>query len=418
MLTPAKIKSHQFENSGRNAYKAESVDTFFAEVTESYEQMFRENGEMYKKIGLLAERLEEYRKDEDNIRNALLTAQRMADKITRDAQEKADSLLADAEERAKTENDRIDAISNDMLQKANYQAQAIVSDAQRQADKIIEDATASSKEAAISARDGMIKEEAALQMMKVEVTKFKQQIKDAYNEQLALIEELPEIVYAKIEEEKAAAEAEAVEEEAEEAVEDTVEETVEEAAEIIEEEEESSPADVYFTKADKAESIDVETLQEMIVETEDTDAEDEIEEESDEDEENIDESENDYILPDIDAIDEEIERLSREVAEKENAENYVEEFEDGLDEEYDDDNEYDDDEEETEETPDIPFTKPLSKKNGNGFKVNFENVSVYGDAEEVDDDEFDDDDEEKDDDKKDDGNEGGFSSKLKGFFRK
>ena len=78
MLTPAKIKNHHFEASGRNAYKADSVDSFFEEVAESYEQMFRENGEMYKKISLLAERLEEYRNDEDNIRNALLTAQRMA----------------------------------------------------------------------------------------------------------------------------------------------------------------------------------------------------------------------------------------------------------------------------------------------------------------------------------------------------
>ena len=122
MLTPAKIKNHHFDASGRNAYKAESVDSFFAEVAESYEQMFRENGEMYKKIGLLAERLEEYRKDEDNIRNALLTAQRMAEKITNEAQAKADELLSSAEERAKTENDRIDAVSNDMLRKATYQA--------------------------------------------------------------------------------------------------------------------------------------------------------------------------------------------------------------------------------------------------------------------------------------------------------
>ena len=43
MLTPAKITNHHFEASGRNAYKAESVDTFIREVAESYEQMFREN---------------------------------------------------------------------------------------------------------------------------------------------------------------------------------------------------------------------------------------------------------------------------------------------------------------------------------------------------------------------------------------
>ena len=403
MLTPAKIKSHTFEASGRNAYKAESVDSFFAEVAESYEQMFRENGEMYKKIGLLAERIEEYRKDEDNIRNALLTAQRMADKITREAQEKADALLAEAEERAKTENDRLDAVSNDVLQKANYQAQAIVNDAQREAENIINKATVDSKEAAVSARDGMIKEEAALQMMKVEVTKFKNQILDAYNEQLKLIEELPEIVYAKIDEEKAEAEAEAVEEPAEEIVEEVIEETAETeavepekeeetVAEPVEEEPESSAQDVYFSK-----DIDVAKLQEMIAETEDTDVEYEnfIEPEDEIDteyEELVEEGQSEeYILPDIDAIDEEIERLSREIAQSEE--------EDEL-------------EKTQAEVSDVPFSKKSAKKKENGFKVNFENVAVYGDDDDDDEDEFDDD--------EDDDDEGKSKrpSKFKGFFRK
>lgn len=409
MLTPAKIKSHQFDASGRNAYKAESVDTFFAEVAESYEQMFRENGEMYKKIGLLAERLEEYRKDEDNIRNALLTAQRMADKITREANEKADTLLADVEERAKTENDRIDAVSNDMLQKANYQAQAIVSDAQRQAEQIINQATADSREAAISARDAMIKEEAALQMMKVEVTKFKTQIIDSYNAQLKLIEELPEIVYAKIEEEKAADEEpeevieevieeaveveEATEEVAEEAVEETVTETVEEA-----EVEETTTPDVYFTK--KSNDIDVEKLQEMIEETDTAEAVEEAEEEAEEETE----SDGEYILPTIDEIDDEIEKLSREVAAAEAAEN-DEVYEEPVKEDPD-----------TVEYSDIPFTKK-STEDKKGFKLNFDKVNVYADEDESDDDEdeFDDDGEEEEEKSS---NEGGFSSKLKGFFKK
>ena len=181
MLTPAKIKNHHFEAAGRNAYKADSVDSFFEEVAASYEQMFRENGEMYKKISLLAERLEEYRNDEDNIRNALLTAQRMSEQIQREAREKADTLVSEAQARAVAENARVDAETNEMMAQANYQAQAIVSEAKKQAEKIIYDATHESKEAAISARDWMIKEEAALEMMRVEVTKFKKQILDSYN---------------------------------------------------------------------------------------------------------------------------------------------------------------------------------------------------------------------------------------------
>ena len=87
MLTPSKIKNHHFEAAGKNAYRAQSVDDFFDIVADSYEQMFKENGELVKKIGLLAERVEEYRNDEDNIRAALLTAQRMADKIMKETNE-------------------------------------------------------------------------------------------------------------------------------------------------------------------------------------------------------------------------------------------------------------------------------------------------------------------------------------------
>ena len=170
MLTPAKITNHHFEASGRNAYKAESVDTFIREVAESYEQMFRENGEMFKKINLLAQRLEEYRNDEDNIRNALLTAQRAAEKITREAQEKADK------ERTDTENERLDAAAKEMLSNAKYQADAIVAEARKQAEEIAQKAVQESKEASVNARSDMIKELAALETMKQEVTKFKQQI--------------------------------------------------------------------------------------------------------------------------------------------------------------------------------------------------------------------------------------------------
>lgn len=366
MLTPAKIRNHHFDASGRNAYKAESVDSFFEQVAESYEQMFRENGEMYKKIGILAEMVDEYKKDEDNIRNALLTAQRMADKITREAKEKADALLNDAEQRAKTENDRVDALTNDALQKATLQAQSIIDDAQKQAEKMIYDATYESKSAAVSARDTMIKEEATLETMKAEVAKFKKQILDAYNEQLALIETLPEVVYAKfgeqVEEEKAVEEA-PIDEVAEEA---PVEAPVVEEADKVEVAEETAMDDAL-----------VEQLQQLINETEDTDAEDEV---GDEDEEEAVEFTGEIVLPEIDDSEEEIEKLSEEIS--------------------------------SESTyPDIMFTKPSQNTQGTGFAVNMDKIT------EIESDDFDDEDDETDDFDEDDGDDS-FSSKFKGFFKK
>ena len=278
MLKPAQIKNHHFEASGRNAYRADSVDRFFEEVADNYDQMFRENGEMYKKIGLLAEKLEEYKNDEDNIRNALLTAQRMSEQIQREAREKSDAMLADAQARAIAENARVDAEVNEMMAKATYQAQALIEEAKKQAEKIIYDATHESKEAAISARDWMIKEEAALEMMKIEVTKFKKQILDSYAQQLELIEQIPEIVYAQIDAEIAAAEAAEVVEEVEEVAE--VEEEIYEETVALPSYEEIEEDEMVATVALDSEDMDIATLQQMIKETEDTDAEDEPYEET------------------------------------------------------------------------------------------------------------------------------------------
>lgn len=400
MLTPAKIANHHFEASGRNAYKAEGVDTFFNEVAESYEQMFRENGEMLKKINLLAQRLEEYRKDEDNIRNALLTAQRAAERITNEAQEKADKLVAEVKERTDTENEKLDAAAKEMLSKAKYQADSIIAEAQKQAKELAEKAVAESKEASVNARSDMIKELAALETMKQEVTKFKQQILGEYAAQVELINKLPEVVIEQMtaEEEK---EEEPVQEpnaaEVEEAVK-TEEPAAEEAAPVepempeepVEEKAEEAPAEEpKAPEAREAESMDVEHLQQMIDETEDTDAESDPDyEEEDEavEPENTEEA-SEFVVPDIDdASDEELDKIVVDYGT-----------------------------EQKHEPKDIMFSKPKKdEESKDGFKLKFENIDSFV-ADEGDSDYLDDLD---DDDLDDDGNDGGLAGKIKGFFKK
>lgn len=385
LLTPAKIKNHHFEASGRNSYRAESVDSFFEEVSESYEKMFEENGEMFKKISQLAERLEEYKKDEDNIRNALLVAQRSAEKTTSEAIAKAEALITAAEQRAQSENEKTDAAVSEKLQKAAYEAKAIIDEANRQAEKIINDATYDSKEAGIKARDSMIKEEAALEMMKVEVTKFKTQILDMYSEQLALIEQLPEIVREKIdqsrEEEPAVpAQEEQIPAETEipaEAAEAPATDSVSGEQETAEEPEEASG-----NTEDEEPEVEVEILQQMIDESEDEDAPaddaDEVvdaggaEGETDGSDPDGEASGfDDIVLPKIDSDEETVDRVISEL--------------DG------------------EAGPgDIMFTKPAGERKNNFAEIESDSIS---DENQLDEDE-------------DAGKGDGFSSKFKGFFKK
>ena len=86
MLKPKDLKNHSFTPQGRNAYKASEVDEYMDEVFRSYERMYHENSEMLNRMKLLTDRLTHYRDEEDNIRNALMDAQRMKAKIISEAE--------------------------------------------------------------------------------------------------------------------------------------------------------------------------------------------------------------------------------------------------------------------------------------------------------------------------------------------
>lgn len=148
MLTPAQVKNHRFDLTGRGHYRADDVDRFFDEVYESYSQMFKENGDLVRKIGLLADKVEEYRKDEDNIRAALLTAQRMADKIVKEAKESVDGKLADANRTAQNLIDEARQKANAMLEEAKYSAHEASEQAQAQAQQVMASARAQAEEEA------------------------------------------------------------------------------------------------------------------------------------------------------------------------------------------------------------------------------------------------------------------------------
>lgn len=137
MLTPAQVKNHRFEASGRGHYRADAVDTFLDEVYESYSQMFKENGDLVRKIGLLADKVEEYRNDEDNIRAALLTAQRMADKIVKEAKESVEEQISDAQKTAQNLIDEARQKANAMIEEARASAKETGEQAEAQAKQVL-----------------------------------------------------------------------------------------------------------------------------------------------------------------------------------------------------------------------------------------------------------------------------------------
>lgn len=102
MLTPQEVSSHAFPKAVMGGYNMGSVDEFLDELTEDYASLYKENAALKAKLKVLVEKVEDYRTTEDAMRSTLLTAQKMADSIVKEAEAKRDQLAVQAEADART----------------------------------------------------------------------------------------------------------------------------------------------------------------------------------------------------------------------------------------------------------------------------------------------------------------------------
>lgn len=101
MLTIEDVKQVSFRKAGIGGYKPEDVDAFIDQVLITMEQMKKEKSDLVKKMDILATRVEEYRADEDAVRNAMLASQRVADSTIKSAKAKAAQIIEESENAAK-----------------------------------------------------------------------------------------------------------------------------------------------------------------------------------------------------------------------------------------------------------------------------------------------------------------------------
>ncbi len=207
MMTPSQIRQYEFKSAGRNAYKAEDVDSFFGEVLVSYERMYRENSELIKRVSLLADRLEQYKKDEVDIKQAVLSAQKAADIIVRDAQmasedakAEAEAILAAAKGEAqiiKADAERQAIADSDLLMSmARDKAEDILNKAKEKAHGILIAANDSASDTVGAANRTITSESLHYEMLKKEVSEFRASILAQYKAHIEMISKLPEIADA------------------------------------------------------------------------------------------------------------------------------------------------------------------------------------------------------------------------------
>ncbi len=131
-----------------NGYSADEVNAVIDQAADTIEAYANENKELYRKLEVLAAKIEEYRREEDSIKTALITAQKMADKIEQESREAAEKLSAESEAKAKAVTDEASlnaektvsearAFASDLIKTKTEEANSIVADAEKKANEAI-----------------------------------------------------------------------------------------------------------------------------------------------------------------------------------------------------------------------------------------------------------------------------------------
>lgn len=81
-------------------YRSEEVDAYLEQVAAEMEKLQAEKEDNEKKLFILAEKVDQYRNDEETLKTALLNAQRMGESVIHEARQKAETILYDANTKA------------------------------------------------------------------------------------------------------------------------------------------------------------------------------------------------------------------------------------------------------------------------------------------------------------------------------
>lgn len=227
MMTINDIKNYSFHPQRGGNYKAAEVDSFFSEVlgtldalTSAYEKAKKDNDELYKKISVLSNRIDEYRRDEDSIRTTLITAQRMADTVLKEANDKAKQIVDEATNAAdekigsikgetddyvkenrvladkylvKAKEEYTQAINNanqkskEMLDNATSEAEKLIADARKMAKEITDTANSKSDDIVSEAEQRLSAAKDNLAMVNKLTYNFKNSVIEVMKKQIDLL---------------------------------------------------------------------------------------------------------------------------------------------------------------------------------------------------------------------------------------
>lgn len=181
------IVSKEFDTVKRGGYDAAEVDTFLKDVSIEYKKLQNENEELEKKLEVLAEKIREYRKDEDALRDALLIAKKQGIAVVNEAKEDAEKIRKDAQEKAEKTIKDADALAA----KKKELGEKNLAEANAKAKQTVDDANAKAAEIHTMMMQQTEREQIILQRTRKEVQDYTAKILAAYSAHIENIKAMP-----------------------------------------------------------------------------------------------------------------------------------------------------------------------------------------------------------------------------------
>ncbi len=136
VLTPQEVQDRKFAKAVFGGYDMGEVDEFLDQIISDYEQLYKENAILKGKLKTLAEKVEEYRSVDEQMRQTLARAKRESDEQIENAMQQAADMRTAADEYSRTVRADADEYSEKLLNEARSEAETLLSTARHSSDEM------------------------------------------------------------------------------------------------------------------------------------------------------------------------------------------------------------------------------------------------------------------------------------------
>jgi cell division initiation protein len=186
-MNAKEISSRKFDR-GFNGYKPDEVDEFLREISSNYSQLQSENRDLEKKLEVLADKVREYRDDEDAIKEAMLGAQKQGNATIAEAKERAKNII----EEAQNKSDTMLAEARDESARLRDEADLNLKNANDEAKRVENEAAAKLARMEEEYKNRLDMNKEILSKTKNEVVRFRQKVLEDFSRVTSIMDAIPE----------------------------------------------------------------------------------------------------------------------------------------------------------------------------------------------------------------------------------